>query len=157
MEMQKATPKDCKLYAEVIKQRQEWFISNHHPQWNDITKYYHEDYFLSKLDNFYAFYQNKTLIGGCFIFFEDKYWKNDKKSIYLHTFATTPKQKGLGKQAFGLITKFAKNFDSIRIDCMGTNEKLINIYKGYGFQVVGWDKYSGGDSACLMEYIIDNK
>lgn len=154
MKMQKATTIDCKLYAEIIKDRQEWFIKKCHPQWNDITKYYHEEYFLSKIDNFYAFYEGKNLVAGCFIFFEDKYWQDNKKALYLHTFATTPSKKGLGKIAFGLIKEFAKDYDSIRIDCMGTNEKLIDIYKSYGFEIVGWDKYSGGDLACLMEYIL---
>ena len=157
MKMQKASINDCKLYAKIIKERQDWFLSIAHPQWNDITKYYHEEYFLSKINNFYSFYEENTLVGGCFIFFEDKYWTDNKPSIYLHTFATTPKQKGIGKKAFELIVDSAKEYYSIRIDCMGSNEKLINIYKNYGFEIVGWDKYNDGQSACLMEYKIKQK
>ena len=154
MKMQKASINDCKLYAEIIHERQNWFLSINHPQWNDITKYYHEQYFLSKINNFYTFYENNTLVGRCFIFFEDKYWQDNKNSLYLHTFATTPTQKGLGKKAFNLIVDFAKNYDSIRIDCMGSNKKLINIYKNYGFEIIGSDKYDDGEPACLMEYKI---
>ncbi len=151
--MKKGTNQDCKTFADIVFARQKWFISKSHPQWNDISKYYHEKYYLSKLNNFYCFFDGAELVGGCLLLAEDNFWENNNKAIYLHSFVNKI-GCGRGKEAFSLIYDWAVacGYKYIRIDCMGSNQKLIDIYLSYGFEIKGWDKYNGGDSACLMEY-----
>ncbi len=155
--MKKGKKRDCKAFAKLVGQRQEWFISQGHPQWNNITDYYNEPYYLSVVDKLIYFFDKKVLVGGCLVFTEDKFWKDGElEVIYIHSFVTSLEAKGIGKNAFDMLKTFfkEKGYKYIRIDCMGSNDKLIDIYKNYGFTIAGWDSYDGGDKACLMEYTL---
>lgn len=157
LEMRLATLDDCEAFADIILERQNWFIKNSNPQWNDITDYYTKEYYQSMIGKLYVFTYNSKVVAGAILVTKDDFWQNDKNSLYLHSFASTPKYKGIGKEAFGLIKKYAKLHDyaSIRIDCMGSNKKLISIYLGYGFEPRGQKAYRDGDPAVLLELNLD--
>lgn len=154
LQMRLATHDDCEAFADIIRERQNWFIKNKNPQWNDITNYYTKEYYQSMIGKLYVFSYASKVVAGAILVTKDDFWQNDKYSLYLHSFATTPKYQGVGREAFGLIKEYAKSqgYASIRIDCIGSNKKLISIYLDYGFELKGQKAYRDGDPAALLEF-----
>lgn len=94
-----------------------------------------------KINNGYFFFikRDHHLIGMFSLSDSDeKYWgKQNEKAKYLHSLSILPQFKGL-KYGQEVIQKIKSDltindYKYLRLDCISTNDKLINYYQSQGF------------------------
>lgn len=157
MKFCKASLSDCQKASEIVQQRQEWFISNNIPQWHNITDYYNNEYYMSVVDKMYVLKDdNDELKAFCLIFFEDGFWEKDENSIYIHSFVSQIGFNGACKIFVENLKKIFKHKLHLRIDCLASNKKLVQIYTNQGFKWLKTSYYGDGRPAALLQYDFNN-
>ena len=100
-------------------------------------------------------------------FSDEQIWeeRNKDAAIYIHRIATNPDFRG--RNLVSLIVEWAKDYakkinkDFVRLDTLGNNTRLIELYTNAGFDFLGMfylkntrglpGHYQNNDGACLFE------
>lgn len=77
----------------------------------------------------------------------DPKWEDGEKAIYLHTFASDPKEKGAGSLLLSQVEEYAakRGFPLLRLDSIKGNETLKSYYQSKGFSFKGEGGQDGYD------------
>lgn len=109
-----------------------------------------------KINKFYVVKKGDEICGVMLLkSYDPTYWNNDDNAYYIHHFATSLNNKGLGelmlKFAIDISKKDSKKF--LRLDCVSTNKVLNNYYKKHNFKFINSGKV-GKYNFNLWEYKI---
>ena len=122
---------------------------------------------ISENRQFKIIIDGKTACVWAITYSDPEIWqeKSADKALYIHRIATSPQFRGYGfvKVIAGWAIDFAKekNLDFVRLDTLGRNENLINVYTKAGFTFLGMfdlketqnlpKHYQEGHQAALFE------
>ena len=91
-----------------------------------------------------------------------KYFDDSKDAIYIHHLATDINYRGVGKEILYKIRELAKKESKtlLRLDNIGSNEKLNQYYEKNGFKKIGVipkEKYDGKNFGIIRELELDRR
>lgn len=133
----------------LIKKRMAWMKEKGIRQWVEgeyekafPPSYYHEK---AKEGGLVGLKDGDCLLAIASLAKEDGKWNDGKKAIYVHTFASDPKEKGAGSLLLSQIEEYAAKlgFPLLRLDSIKGNETLKSYYQGKGFAYKGEGSQDG--------------
>lgn len=133
----------------LIKKRMAWMKEKGIRQWVEgeyekafPPSYYHEK---AKEGGLVGLKDGDCLLAIASLAKEDGKWNDGEKAIYVHTFASDPKEKGAGSLLLSQIEEYAakQGFPLLRLDSIKGNETLKSYYQGKGFAYKGEGSQDG--------------
>lgn len=141
IEVFQAEPSDIDSIMKLYKDRVNWFKWKNVSQWTYYLVHHPREEFLNsiKKGNYYIIKLNQKIIAGFVISTESENWEDDTSNAYYLSRAVI--QTGYKNVGPALI-EHARNIaiadgkDSLRLECVYTNERLNNLWDGLGFKFV---------------------
>ena len=153
--IRKAKKDDVNDIVNIIKERCKWLDEKNIEQWN-VTRTYGTEYYLKKIKNgsMYVAVLDDRIVGNFMIANNSEFCDYDDNVIYIHHLATDMNYKGLGKT---ILYKIKELFSekTIRLDNIGTNDRLNIYYESNGFKrikTIPAEKYDGKNFGILREH-----
>ena len=168
MSLKQAAIKDAATAMSLLKESAEWLKETGSDQWSDVLK--GEDKHglaqaVEKGEVFFFYNRKKQLAGMVAAWKTPTEWDRllwqeigtHQESCYLHRVIIRPeyRRKGYGKELLAeLKQKFRGQVTELRLDCLGSNQKLIDFYRRNGFINVGNAKDFNGTIFELFSFIL---
>ncbi|MBO0473014.1 hypothetical protein IGL98_000850 [Enterococcus sp. DIV0840] len=166
MKLKQATIEETQLAMSLLKESAEWLKETGSNQWSDVLQGEDRHGLADAVakGEVYFFYNSKNQLVGMAAAWKtptewDKLlWENigfNQSACYLHRIIVRPAYRG---KAYGqellssLKRKFRDEVSELRLDCLASNQKLIQFYRGNSFINIGSSKDLNGIKFELFSY-----
>jgi len=164
-----ATMDDGPEVLHLLRDVAYWLRTLGEKQWETVVRGEEDDEVLEAMKNnlVYIVRKENKLVGMFILFPEQTHWdewlwgKREDAAVYLHKFALASAEigNGLGKVLIQWIEDylFQNNIAILRLDCIGSNEKLNLFYKNCGYIKVSQSKCFSLYEKNLTRKVIKNQ
>lgn len=158
MKLKQVIIEETQIVMSLLRESAEWLNEKGSDQWSDILKGEDRHGLADAVakGEVYFFYNSKNQLVGMAAAWKtptewDKLlWENvgsNQSICYLHRIIIRPAYRGkdYGQELLSsLKRKFSNEVSELRLDCLASNRKLIQFYRGNGFINVGSSKDLNG-------------
>lgn len=157
MELKQAINGEEQTVLSILKETAKWLEEIGSDQWSDILKG-QDNHGLTnaiKKGEVFFFYNNNQLVGMVAAWRTPTLWDKllwekyglNQDVCYLHRIIIRPayRKNGYGKELLNALkAKFKEEVSELRLDCLASNDKLVQFYRRNKFENIGSSKDSNG-------------